>query len=81
MISNIQGKDYFFLIDTELYNHILNAIKKHNITHPKGKNYLKMDVVFFFVNLICYRELRVKDKTEHGYVPLKAEYLKKYHHN
>ena len=52
----------------------------NNALHPTGKHHLKLDVVLFFVHLISFREALAKDKSEHGYVSLKAEYLKNYHH-
>lgn len=70
----------FFLIEETIYSRLLNKVHWNNAQHPTGKHHLKLDVILFFVHLISFREAQAKDKSEHGYVPLKAEYLKNYHH-
>ena len=70
----------FFLIEETIYSRLLKKVHWNNELHPVGKHHLKLDVVLFFVHLISFREALAKDKSEHGYVPLKAEYLKNYHY-
>lgn len=73
-------KNYIFLIEESIYRRLTYEVNLNNKIYSGGKHHLKLDVILFFINLITYRETKVKDKSQYGYVPLKAEYLKKYHY-
>ena len=80
MKTTVKKTSYFFLLEESLYQRLKILTTENNKKHPRGKYHLKLDVLCFFLHLISHREAQAKDISEFGYVPLKAEYLKKYHH-
>lgn len=71
---------YYFLLPKAMFKQ-LKKLGWVNGSHSyKGKK-LKFDGVCFFINLISYRSSISRKTTEYGYVRLKAEFLKKYHHD
>ena len=70
---------YYFLLDQGIFER-LKGLGWENGIYRYGKNNLKFDVVCFFVHLISYRGAVARETSEYGYVRLKAEIMKRYHH-